>query len=54
MNILKDPLLQQQAEHLEIGRKGENWVAAKELRKLESTSYAGSVEVLPHSGPATI
>lgn len=45
MNILKDPMLQQQAEHLEVGRKGETWVAAREREKLSRTQYANSVEV---------
>lgn len=44
MNILKDPMLQQQAEHLEVGRKGEAWVAAREREKLCRTQYANSVE----------
>lgn len=44
MNILKDPMLQQQAEHLEVGRKGEAWVAAREREKLSGTQYADSVE----------
>lgn len=45
MSILKDPLLHQQAEHLEVGRKGEAWVTARERQKLEKTPYAGAVEV---------
>jgi len=44
MNILKDPMLQQQAEHLEIGRKGEAWVTAREREKLSRTQYSNAVE----------
>ena len=46
---MKDPLLHQQAERLEVGRKGEAWVTAMERQKLEGTPYAGTVEV---SSPA--
>lgn len=45
MNVLKDPLLRQQAERLEIGRKGEAWVTGREKDKLAGTQYAGSVEI---------
>lgn len=45
MSILKDPLLHQQAEHLETGRKGEAWVAGREEKKLAKTQYVGSVSI---------
>lgn len=44
MSILKDPLLQQQAERLEVGRRGEAWVTAREQQKLANTPYASAVE----------
>lgn len=43
--MFHDPLLQQQAKHLEIGRTGEAWVAAEERQRLAKTPFAGSVEV---------
>ena len=45
MSILKDPMLLQQAEHLEAGRKGETWVASREKEKLDNTHYRNSVEI---------
>ena len=48
MSILKDPLFLQQAEHLEIGRKGEDWVASREREKLSDTPYANMVELSPN------
>ena len=53
MSILKDPLLLQQAEHLEIGRKGEAWVASREREKLSGTRYANHVELSPNSRRAS-
>lgn len=45
MSILKDPLLQQQAEHIEVGRKGEVWVAAREQQKLAQTPFSDFVKI---------
>lgn len=45
MNTFNDPLLQQQAKRLEIGRKGEAWVAAEERQRLTKPPFSGSAEV---------
>lgn len=45
MSILNDPLFHQQAVHIEVGRKGEAWVAAREREKLSGTQYADAVEL---------
>ena len=52
MSILSDPMLQLQADLLEIGRKGEEWVFDRERKKLSGTQYANSV-VLSSNGTRT-
>lgn len=45
MTILNDPILLRQAENIETGRLGEQWVAAREKDKLSGTNYADQVDV---------
>lgn len=44
MSILNDSFLQQQADRLEIGRKGEAWVAAREEEKLAGTPFSARID----------
>ena len=45
----QEPLLLQTAENLEIGRRGEEWVAARERQKLAGTPHANCVTLCPHT-----